>query len=61
MSKKVSRIIGSIMLAAAVIFVAAALGHPEMSFPWSNSVTYSLYAIYLAVMIFLLIAPFKKR
>lgn len=35
MSKKVSRIVGGIMLAVAVVFVAVALGHPEMSFPWS--------------------------
>ena len=38
MSKKVSRIVGGIMLAVAVVFVAVALGHPEMSFPWSNTV-----------------------
>ena len=37
MSKKVSRIVGGIMLAVAVVFVAVALGHPEMSFPWSNT------------------------
>lgn len=57
MSKKVSRIVGGIMLAVAVVFVAVALGHPEMSFPWSNTVTYSLYAVYLVAAIVLLIAP----
>ena len=34
MSKKVSRIIGGIMLILAVAFLFVALGHPEMSFPW---------------------------
>ena len=61
MRKKISRIIGCIMLAAAVIFVAAAFQHPEMSFPWSNSITYSFYAVYLVIMALLLIAPFKNR
>ena len=61
MSKKVSRIVGGIMLAVAVVFVAVALGHPEMSVPWSNTVTYSLYAVYLVAAIVLLIAPFKNK
>ena len=61
MSKKVSRIVGGIMLAVAVVVVAVALGHPEMSFPWSNTVTYSLYAVYLVAAIVLLIAPFKNK
>lgn len=44
MSKKVSRIIGGIMLILAVAFLFVALGHPEMSFPWGNGITYTLYA-----------------
>ncbi len=60
MSKKVSRIIGIIMLAAAVIFVIIALTHPEMSMPFNNGVTYAIYAIYAALTVLLLIAPFKK-
>ena len=60
MSKKVSRIIGAVMLAAAVIFVIIALTHPEMSFPFSNAVTYCIYAVYAALTVLLLIAPFKK-
>ena len=39
MSKKVSRIIGGIMLILAVAFLFVALGHPEMSFPWGNGIT----------------------
>ena len=49
------------MLAVAVVFVAVALGHPEMSFPWSNTVTYSLYAVYIVAAVVLLIAPFKNK
>ena len=60
MSKKVSRIIGAVMLAAAVIFVIIALMNPQMSFPFSNAVTYCIYAVYAALTVLLLIAPFKK-
>lgn len=60
MSKKVSRIIGVFMLAAAVIFVIIALMNPQMSFPFSNAVTYCIYAVYAALTVLLLIAPFKK-
>lgn len=61
MSKKVSRIIGGIMLILAVAFLFVALGHPEMSFPWGNGITYTLYAIYALIMVVLFIAPFKKK
>jgi len=46
MSKKVSRIIGGIMLILAVAFLFVALGHPEMSFPWGNGITYRQYSRY---------------
>ena len=49
------------MLAIALGFIAFALGHPEISFPWSNIVTYLLYGVYLIVMFIMLIAPFKKE
>ena len=61
MTKKNSRIIGLIMLVVAVIFLTFAMGHPEMSFPWSNSVTYVLYIVYLVAMVFFFVAPFKKK
>ena len=60
MSKKVSRIIGGIMLILAVAFLFVALGHPEMSFPWDNGITYTLYMIYALMMAILLIAPFRQ-
>lgn len=61
MTKKFSRIIGIVLLALAVAFVIFAFSHPEMSFPWSNTVTYLLYSVYLIAMVVLLIAPFKKN
>ena len=60
MAKKTSRIIGMIMLIVAIAFVVFALKHPEASFPWSNTVTYAIYAVYLIVVTILLVAPFKK-
>lgn len=59
--KKTSRIIACIMLAAAAVFVWYALHHPESSWPWSNPISFTLYGIYLVIMIVLLIAPFKKK
>lgn len=60
MIKKISRIIASLMLIFSIAFVVYALNHPEASFSWSNTITYVLYALYIAVMVFLFIAPFKK-
>ena len=61
MTKKISRIVAMILLAGAVCFLIFALGHPEMSFPWSNSITYALYALYILLVILFTIAPFKKK
>ena len=60
MTKKTSRIIGIVMLVAAAAFVIDALGHPEAGFPWSNTVTYTLYAVYLLAAVDLLLAPFMR-
>lgn len=61
MTKRKSRIIGFIMLIVAVVFLFFAMQHPEMSFPWNNTVTYSLYIVYLVFMIIMFIAPFKRN
>ena len=61
MKKKVSRIIGLVMVAIAIAFVVFALNHPEMSFPWSNTVTWGLYGLYAVVTTVFLIAPTKKK
>ena len=60
MTKKNSRIIGLIMLVVAVIFLVFAMGHPEMSFSWSNSVTYVLYIVYLVAMVIFLRHHLKR-
>lgn len=61
MKKSVSRIIGLVMSVIAIAFVVFALNHPEMSFPWSNTVTWVLYGLYAIVTVMLLIAPTKKK
>lgn len=61
MKKNVSRIIGLVMVAIAIAFVVFALNHPEMSFPWSNTVTWVLYGLYAVVTAVFLIAPAKKK
>ena len=61
MKKNVSRIIVLVMAIIAIAFVVFALNHPEMSFPWSNTVTWILYCLYTIVMVVLLITPTKKR
>ena len=38
MKKNLSRIIGLVMAVIAIAFVVFALNHPEMSFPWNNTV-----------------------
>ena len=60
MTKKVSRIIATIMLVIAVGFVGYALSHPEASFPWSNVITFGIFIVYLVAMIILFVASFKK-
>ena len=61
MTKKISRIISAVMLAAAVLFFLYALNHPEVSFPWGNAITYTLYGVYLLVMVVLAVAPFERK
>lgn len=61
MKKNVLRIIGLVMLVIAIVFVVFAVNHPEMSFNWSNTVTWGLYSFYALVTVVLLIAPTKKN
>lgn len=60
MTKKISRTISVIMIVIAICFIFFALNNPQASFPWNSLVTYILYTLYLAVMLLLFIAPFKK-
>lgn len=61
MTKKYSRITATIMLIIASIFIIIALNNPQASFPWSNTITYILYGLYVVIMIVLFIAPFKRK
>lgn len=61
MKQNGSRKIGLIMVAAAIVFVLFALNHPEMSFPWSNTITWLLYGLYILVTVALLLAPKRKK
>ena len=61
MKKSISRIIGVIMLIVAIVFIVFAVNHPEMSFPWNNTITWLLYGLYVLVTVVLLIAPKMKK
>ena len=53
------RIIAWIMLLVAVGFLCYTFQHPEGGWPWSNTVSYTLYTIYLLLMLFFFAAPFR--
>lgn len=59
-SRKIFRSIAWVMLIAAAIFLVYAVTHPTASFPWSNAITYALYAVYILVMLVLFVASRKK-
>ena len=61
MKKSASRIVGLVMLIIAVAFIMFAVSHPEMSFPWNNTITWLLYGLYVLVTVVLLIAPKMKK
>lgn len=61
MTKRISRTIAVIMLIIAAAFVIFALNNPQADFPWSNTVTYTIYAVYLILTAVLFIAPFKRK
>lgn len=54
--KKVNKffIIGCIMVVVAICFIVFAFNHPEMSFPWSNNITYAIYVLYFFSTVFML-------
>ena len=61
MKKSTSRIVGLVMLIIADAFIMFAVNHPEMSFPWNNTITWLLYGLYVLVTVVLLIAPKMKK
>ena len=60
MRKRIIRMLGILMLIVAFVFVIFALWHPERSFPWSNTVTWTLYGCYVLCALFFLLVPMKQ-
>lgn len=59
-NKKPYYVLGIILCLLAAVFVAAVLTHPELSFPWPNGVSYTMYALYgIYTVIVFLIPKFK--
>ena len=56
-----NKIIAFIMLVFAVVFIIFALINPQYSFPWSNTVTYTIYGLYIIVMLVFFIKAFKNK
>ncbi len=50
-----------VMTVFAIGFVWYALNHPELSFSWSLTVTYTIYGIYLLTDIIMLVLSFVLR
>ena len=50
-----------VLAAAAIGFVIYALGHPELSFPWSIQITHILYGLYVDMVILLFVLAFWKK
>ena len=62
MKSRTSVIIGTVMLMIAGGFVAFAAQHPELSFPWSQRITFMLYGAYIwFVFRFLIDIPVFRR
>lgn len=50
-----------VLAAAAIGFVIYALGHPELSFPWSAQLSHILCGMYVDVVVLLFVMAFWKK
>ena len=50
-----------VLAAAALGFIVYAVGHPELSFPWSVRITHILYGLYVDAVALLFVLAFWKR
>lgn len=50
-----------VLTAAAIGFIMYALGHPEMSFPWSTQITHIFYGLYVDAVVLLFILAFCQK
>lgn len=60
-NKKKYYILGGILCLAALVFIAVALMHPELSFPWKNWVSYTVYALYAIYTVLVFCMPRFKN
>lgn len=49
--KLIFMVIGMTMLVIAIVFIWYAMNNPQVSFPWSNTITYLIHLIYTVIMI----------
>ena len=61
MIRKISRTTALLMLIIAIAFIVFALSNPQAGFSWNNSITYTIYGVYAALMLVLFIAPFRGQ
>ena len=50
-----------VLAAAAIGFVIGAVGHPELSFPWSAPTAHILYGVYVDAVVLLFVLAFWKK
>ena len=60
-NKKVYYIAGAVLVLIAAAFIAFALKHPELSFPWPNWVSCVLYALYGIYTLLIFLMPCFKN
>ena len=51
MKRKILLSVSILMLLCAIGFVIYALNNPQAGFPWSNGITYTIYLVYIGIMI----------
>ena len=59
--KKVCFIPACVLATVAIGFVMYAVGHPELSFPWSVQITHILYGLYVDAVVLLFVLAFWKK
>ena len=59
--KKVCFIPACVLATVAIGFVMYAVGHPELSFPWSIQITHILYGLYVDAVVLLFVLAFWKK
>jgi len=61
MKRKTYLCVGIAMLLLAIGFIIYAFNNPQVSFPWNNSITYTIYAIYAIAIIICFILALRKK